>query len=167
MKPIPFTQNQLREMFDYDQDVGLLICKKRLGPRSIVGAEVGWIDGGYKNVKLAGTNYRQHRVIWKWMTGEDPEDKVDHKDTNRLNNKWNNLRSASNEQNGFNKPLQSNNTSGIKGLSIDQNGNYYCQVQAYGVSKQNRFASLDKAVSWLNKTRASLHKQYANNGSAT
>lgn len=164
MKQIPFTQDQLREMFDYDQNIGLLICKKRLGSRSIVGAEVGWEDGGYKNVKLAGKNYRQHRVIWKWMTGKDPENKIDHKDTNRLNNKWNNLREASNEQNGFNKPLQVNNTSGIKGLSIDQNGYYYCQVSAYGISKQNRFADLDLAIEWLDKTRKQLHQQYANNG---
>lgn len=89
-RPIPFTKRQLRELFDYDPETGIL--------RWRVGKRVGWPAGtkgkhGYLYVWIARTrNLRVHRVIWKWMTGDDPEITVDHIDRDRLNNAWANLR---------------------------------------------------------------------------
>ena len=51
------------------------------------------------------------------MTGEWPKDEIDHKDINSLNNKWNNLRAGTRQQNSFNMGLNSNNTTGFKGVS--------------------------------------------------
>jgi hypothetical protein len=34
-----------------------------------------------------------HRIIWKWMTGEDPET-VDHRNHVTNDNRWDNLRTA-------------------------------------------------------------------------
>lgn len=42
---------------------------------------------------------------------------VDHRDLNRLNNRKENLRLATNRQNHANRPAQRNNTTGFKGVT--------------------------------------------------
>jgi hypothetical protein len=56
----------------------------------------------YTHINLNGVNYLAHRVAWKYMTGEEPVI-VDHIDGNRANNKFKNLRSATPQQNAWNR----------------------------------------------------------------
>lgn len=55
-----------------------------------------------------------HRLIIEASSTEQ----TDHKDGNGLNNTRENLRSCSNTENQQNKPMQLNNTSGYKGVSM-------------------------------------------------
>lgn len=70
------------------------------------------------------TNYNNsskpiHQIIMNY-----PDDmEVDHKDRNKLNNRKENFRIATHSQNSMNKDLQSNNTSGIIGVSWYSNRN--------------------------------------------
>src|SRR5262249_53313420 len=62
----------------------------------------------YRNITMFVDGIRHHfhvhRMIWMWMTGEDPgKMEIDHKDRNGLNNKWDNLRLSTHSQNHFNK----------------------------------------------------------------
>lgn len=57
-----------------------------------------------------------HRVIAERMGVKNP----DHADKNGLNNKRNNLREATKGQQSANRNLQSNNTSGYKGVYWDK-----------------------------------------------
>jgi hypothetical protein len=50
------------------------------------------------------------------MTSEWPKDETDHKDTDKINNKWNNLREAKHINNQHNKNPPKTNTSGYKGV---------------------------------------------------
>jgi hypothetical protein len=54
---------------------------------------------GYLCGELDSISYLAHRVIWKLMTGKDPTDLIDHRDRNKQNNRWDNLRGATNGQN--------------------------------------------------------------------
>ena len=75
------------------------------------------IDGeGYLYGRFSGGFYKAHRIIWKMQTGEEP-DQVDHKDRDRLNNAWLNLRSSSAFGNATNRGMRSDNTSGFTGIS--------------------------------------------------
>jgi hypothetical protein len=58
-----------------------------------------------------------HRVAWLFIHGEWPDHEVDHMDRNRSNNAAGNLRKASRSENGGNKTIHRNNTSGKKGVS--------------------------------------------------
>lgn len=58
-------------------------------------------------------NIRMHRFIMN----AQPEQEIDHKDRNKVNNQRDNLRFANETQNRHNTPLSSRNTSGYKGVS--------------------------------------------------
>lgn len=63
------------------------------------------------------TNYLEGFLCLHHIIGGDPKNKFsDHKDRNPLNNRKNNLRLASQSQNLMNRPMQSNNKSGFKGV---------------------------------------------------
>lgn len=109
--PLP-TQAELHAVFDYDPDTGVLSYKGGDHPSRVAGAEVGyrtfqtrpkrqWTGKDYLRVRWPGRKaFYIQRIIWMWMTGEDPEEMViDHKDDNPLNNKWDNLRKVTNAKN--------------------------------------------------------------------
>lgn len=79
------------------------------------------INDGYvvTNREKGKSLLRMHRLIM----GIDDERKIDHQDRKRNNNRRENLRIATNQQNMMNRGLASNNTSGIVGVSwsIDKN----------------------------------------------
>lgn len=62
------------------------------------------------------------------MTGEFPDNEIDHKDLDESNNKWNNLREATSTQNKGNVSLLSSNRSGIRGVSWDKSRNKWLAV---------------------------------------
>jgi hypothetical protein len=47
-------------------------------------------------------SFLAHRLIWKIVTGDEPSHEVDHRDGDGLNNRWNNLRAATHQQNQCN-----------------------------------------------------------------
>lgn len=61
-----------------------------------------------------------------FIAGHPPlGDQVDHINRNRLDNRRSNLRLCSRSENQHNKPMQSNNTSGFKGVYFDKKYNVY------------------------------------------
>lgn len=104
------------EMFEYRK--GKLFNKIDRGV-SKVGEESGHLhkSSGYKVVKVLGTSYTQHRVIWEMMRGVIPSGyEIDHIDQNKLNNRISNLRAVSHKDNMKNSPINSRNTSGVMGV---------------------------------------------------
>jgi hypothetical protein len=72
-------------------------------------------SNGRWRVKIDYQEYLAHQLAWLYMTGEWAPLDIDHKDTDPLNNRWDNLRLATPSQNGGNKKKQENN-SGFKGV---------------------------------------------------
>ena len=120
------SQDELKQRFYYDQETGDLIYKISPANRVKVGDIVkGFGSEGYRRVYIKGTLYKAHRIIWCWMTGEDLHDKkIDHKDRDRSNNKWNNLRKATSSDNGKNNKHP--------GYSKRSNGTWRVRVRQFG-----------------------------------
>src|SRR3990167_475912 len=111
------TADRLRELLHYDPLTGIfkwLVQKGRVAAGSVAGTSDG---NGYVQIRIDGKHYRGQRLAWCYMTGEWPESQVDHEKLNRSDNRWENLREASNAQNTMNQGLRKSNTSGFKGVS--------------------------------------------------
>jgi hypothetical protein len=91
-----------------------------------IGAQAGSIGShGYWRLKIDGRHYRAHRLAWLYEFGHFPAGDIDHKNHNRSDNRIDNLRLATKSQNNANAPLQSNNSTGFKGVSWNKRDKKY------------------------------------------
>ena len=70
---------------------------------------------GYRVGAIWGRQYKAHRVIWAMARGYWPN-QIDHINHNRSDNRIVNLRSVTQQENGRNQSLASDNTSGRVGV---------------------------------------------------
>ena len=137
-KSLP-SQDVLRQLLDYDPDTGALTWKARdasffasaggrkpstvcatwntryAGTAAICSRDKqGYLCGALLNIPA-----KAHRVIWKWMTGEDPM-QVDHCNGKTDDNRWANLRNVDQIGNARNAKLRANNHSGVHGVAWDK-----------------------------------------------
>ena len=101
---------------DYDPITGE-ITRKSTGKRT------GSINSrGYIVVNLKGRSYQAHRLAVALMTGKWPKrgQVVDHRNHNRSDNSWLNLRELSQAENLLNRQLGSNNKSGARGVCLSK-----------------------------------------------
>lgn len=103
----------LRQLLDYNPATGVFTWKSREETDQHVktwnSKYAGKIAGrtkpngkGYLEIGVEGKLYFSHRLAWLYMTGEWPEVNIDHKDTDKTNNRWGNLREATVAQNAWN-----------------------------------------------------------------
>lgn len=113
-----FTQGYLKSILNYNSNTGNLIWVNPTSFRVKKGDIAGHKNKlhGYIEIGIKGKSYLAHRLIYFWVMGKWPKYQIDHKDCNKTNNKWDNLREATNQQNSLNSRLHVDNTSGYKGV---------------------------------------------------
>ena len=84
-------------------------------------------DLGYVIGYFDGEQYYAHRVIYKMMTGEEPEI-VDHENGFRSDNRWSNLGNVTPLKNKQNLGVAKNNTSGITGVHVTRSGTFKASI---------------------------------------
>lgn len=148
------TQELVRELFDYDQETGVLTWKDRVNkglnvPCQHNGKIAGGIDSeGYIAVGVENKTYRAHRIIWLWWYGYFPKNDIDHVDRVRHHNWLKNLRESSRKFNNQNSVNPRNNTSGVKGVTWKSNPKLWAaQISIDNKSKHiGYFKDFDDAV---------------------
>ena len=128
-KALP-SQARLRELFTYEPHTGALV-RRVTQRRWKAGTVIGHTGGnGYQSVEVDGNRYYTHRLIWMYVHGEDPGDlQVDHKDLNRLNNRIENLRLATNQQNQINVGRHKDRTNDLpKCVYLLPSGKYQAKI---------------------------------------
>lgn len=73
--------------------------------------------GGYFQGSIFGFGYYAHRVAWAIQTAAWPAEMLDHADGDRANNKWENLREATNAENQKNRRSLKGSRSKYLGVS--------------------------------------------------
>lgn len=155
--------DDVRAVLTYHPLSGWLTWKTNTG-RGLKGDRAGGVTRmGYRCVGIGGHVYQEHQVVWLMMTGVWPDHEIDHIDMVRTNNSWGNLRSASHQQNAWNRTKQSNNTSGHKGVTWDPvNKKWRAQIRVNGRGMSlGRFAVIEDAVAVYQAKARELHGEYA------
>lgn len=107
----------IKDILRYDPETGDFFWIKS-GKGMTAGMKAGCIyQSGYIFITIKGKPYRAHRLAWLYMTGVWPSNHIDHKNTIRSDNRWCNLREATNQQNGFNSRKIKKGSSIFKGVS--------------------------------------------------
>ena len=117
IRKVNLTAEQLREVVDYDPATGEFRWKANRKDR--IGRAVGRIQsGGYRQILIGETRYMAHRLAWLYMTGAWPAHTVDHRNGIRDDNRWHNLRDATQGENCQNqRQAHANSKSGMLGAS--------------------------------------------------
>jgi hypothetical protein len=150
-KPLP-SQEVLRALLDYDPETGVLTWKPRpVGmfcdePHSRSWntknahkpALIAVTNHGYLRGTILGDFLLAHRVIWKWVHDEDPEE-VDHEDGIRHHNWLKNLRSVTGLVNQRNRCRSRANTSGVTGVDLSQ-GRWRARLSATELGSYDTFS---------------------------
>ncbi len=154
----------VRSTVHYDPETGWMTWLVNRPPRGKVGGVAGFYrKDGYYVITFGGKHYLGHRIAYLIMEGEWPKDGIDHKDGNRPNMKWENLRPASHIQNLHNRPVQRNSLSGVKGVSSSRNGKRW-NVRITVAGKTHRlgpFDSLAEAIDVQKKAAVDLVGEFA------
>lgn len=113
------TQARLKSLLNYEPATGVFTWLVWRPNGVKVGSEAGAIhQSGYRRIKLDGRAYAASRLAWLYMTGVWPEASVDHRDTNRLNDAWSNLRAATHAENMRNTSVQKGKAVPLKGVHL-------------------------------------------------
>lgn len=131
-------QSLLTELLNYDPLTGVFTWKVARSGNVKVGGVAGSLNkqSGYREIWIGERQYVAHRLAWLYMTGEWPEHTVDHEDLDKDNNRWANLRAATQAQQCANRGLKSDNKSGFKGVSWSKESNrWYASIKIKGKSR--------------------------------
>jgi len=152
---------EARRLFDYDPDTGVLTRRVRSG-RAGAGSAAGTPnDRGYLRVAVRGRSYKVHRVIFLMMTGAWPPEYIDHINGDPSDNRWRNLRPATNAENQRNRTRNRDNTIGAKGVRWHRN-KFNARICANGTQHYlGSFDTVEEAAAAYREAALRLHGDFA------
>ena len=145
-------------LFEYKD--GELFWKQRGRSRQL-GRPAGAVNrDGYRRIKYQGKLYATHRLVWTYH-GNDPVAFIDHINGDVLDNRIENLRSATHSQNCMNRRVRFDSKSGVKGVTWKKDKWYTCVILDYKRHSAGSFDNKEEAIVALDKLREELHGEFA------
>lgn len=158
------TQSRLKEVLVLNEDTGVFTNRCRRG-RYKEGETSGYTVEGYTYITIDRKAYPAHHLVWLWHTGKLPDRSfdIDHRNLNRNDNKFPNLRKATRSQNMCNTVAHKDSSSGIKNVSFRKDtGKWAVRVSVEG--KYKSFGSYeDRELAELvaQEVRHKYHGEFA------
>lgn len=164
----------LSSIFNYDNITGKLYWKDRekqphendrgynVWRALYLNKEAGYTHfaNGYIEVRLpSGELHKAHRIVWKMLTGTEPDLKLDHINGIKNDNRFENLRLATDQENARNTVTCAR--SGYKGVNIKGDkffGNYTIKDKNYNSAL---FDSAEEAAQWYDDQVTKLYGEFA------
>lgn len=173
-------QAYLRQCFEYDPTTGALTWARRpIGhfPDSkrwlnwlarFPGKKAGWVrktkwNGEYIEVCISCRRYQVHRIIWKMVHGTEPP-QIDHRNGIGTENWLDNLREATNRQNGCNVRKHKDGRAPFKGIHKHKRKWVASIGDNYKVIYLGLFNTPEEAHAAYCKAASELHREFANFG---
>jgi hypothetical protein len=148
------TKESVTAALSYDPKTGVFTridffeeSMKRNRP-DFLGKQAGSVcDNGYVEINLGKRRCFAHRLAFLIMTGEIPA-YIDHKDGDKANNRWENLRACNMSQNMANRGPTLKSTSGVKGVYLHKpSGRWRAQIMvAYKSIHLGYFKTIEDAA---------------------
>ena len=110
-------QDRLKELLCYEATTGNFVWNMNRKGTAKKGSVAGATrTGGYRQIMVDGKMYAAHRLAWFYVYGYWPEFQIDHINHVRDDNRIENLRCVTPQQNNQNRLVNCNNTSGVAGV---------------------------------------------------
>ena len=150
------TQQKLKTLVSYNQETGIFVLLR-------TGKELGTqAKSLYMQTSLEKKQFYLHRLTFLYMTGEMPE-QVDHINHIRNDNRWCNLQVSTCAQNARNRSSQSNNTTGVVGVTKhNKTGLWRARTTVNGITETTYHIEFNEAVQARieAKTKLDFHKNH-------
>lgn len=145
------SQERLKEFLHYDEETGIFRWLKNISGRVHAGMIAGSLmPEGYIRITVDRHRFMAHTLAWLYMTGEYVARGIDHRDTKRANNKWKNLRRATQSQNNMNMLVRSDNALGVKCVQRKKGAiskPFYATIRVGGKQRQLGYcATIEEAA---------------------
>ncbi len=155
------TAAYVRSILSYNRKTGVFRWKVRR--RGIQCGDIaGAVRAGYRGIGIDFRRYRATRLAWLYVTGSWPTHEIDHKNLNKADDRFSNLRPATHSQNLSNVAIKRNNTSGIKGVSWDRRRRKWIATITANGRQQNlgRFRTRRAAKAAYRSAAAKIHGEF-------
>ncbi len=107
-KKLLVRKNLLERLFFIDPEKGSIRWRES-GTGRRMNQEAGTVNSdGYRQIGIDNILHYAHHLIWLYTTGRYPEDQIDHIDRNPSNNRIDNLRELTNQEQQFNRSMTYN-----------------------------------------------------------
>jgi hypothetical protein len=165
------TRDEVADLIDYDPQTGIFRWRKHRGSSATIkaGREAGRIAAhGYRQIFLKERRYYASRLAWLLVTGEWPQDQMDHANGVKDDDRFENLRPCTQSENMANCRRSKGNTTGFKGVSFVPTHNGPNKYKA-GIKKNNKpyflgwFPTAEVAAAARVGAAAILHGEFARN----
>lgn len=155
------TQKYLHSILSYDRKTGIfrwILARKKI----VVGAVAGTLDkDGYRIIKIDQKNYRAGRLAFFFVKGRWPKPEIDHRNLNKADDRWRNLREGSKNQNMRNTKVRADSSTGAKCVQVQNGGSYLVRVTADGQRVSATFNNLIAAKRAHRAIAKNLHGEFA------
>jgi hypothetical protein len=146
---------RVRELLAYDRATGVFL-------RRLDGAQVGLPDAtGYGHLTIDAEQYLAHRIAWLYVRGVWPTHGIDHRDGDKGNNKFLNLRDVDQRINTQNqRRAKADNESGLLGAHFRKDtGKFASRIKAPDrIHYLGCYESAQEAHETYVKAKRLLHK---------
>lgn len=157
-KQAMLTAEALRELLSYDPANGEFRWKRSRARTGMVAGVVRC--NGYRVIVIGKLQFLAHRLAWLYMTGGWPLMAVDHRNGDRDDNRWHNLREASTGENLQNqRHAHKRNVGGVLGVSwCAERDNWRAMIMVNGKRHfLGRYKNKDDAEQAYLRAKVDLH----------
>ena len=165
IKPKKLSFDVIADLLDYFPETGELLWRNDRSQRAKKGDRAGHRQkNGYHVVGIDGSNYKAHRIAWVLHYGFDTNMRIDHVNGDRSDNRIDNLRECTNQQNNNNRGPSAISKSGYRGVTRVTCHKELWQASVRVLGKQRYlgcFPSKELAAEFSQLAREMLHGQFA------
>jgi hypothetical protein len=160
---------ELRRLLSYDPETGVFTWRVDVkAGKGMVCVKAGSVAGcfeprGYHRISVKRTLHQGHRLAWIYMTGEWPKNLIDHINGNKSDNRFSNLREATNAENLSNRLADKTNSTGFKGVYPNKHRPGYSATITTNGKKHylGYFQTPEEAHAAYCRAAIQLHGQFA------